>query len=112
MLVFTFIIMISKINSSYSEKTAQKQLTLGEKYLSELEYKKAIVAFNKVIEIEPRNIKAYLGLSEAYNGLNQPDEVIRVLEDAVKVIVNTIAYNGEIPDNSEEIYLKLVDIYE
>jgi internalin A len=104
--------MISKINSSYSEKTAQKQLTLGEKYLSELEYKKAIVAFNKVIEIEPRNIKAYLGLSEAYNGLNQPDEVIRVLEDAVKVIVNTIAYNGEIPDNSEEIYLKLVDIYE
>jgi Tfp pilus assembly protein PilF len=55
------IITTVKITGSNALRTTAKQLSLGEKYLSELKYDKAIVAFNKVIEIEPRNMQAYLG---------------------------------------------------
>ena len=46
--------------------TWQEQYDLGVRYLSEGNYKEAILAFTKVIQIEPANVKAYLGLSEAY----------------------------------------------
>jgi len=48
------------------EDIAREQLELGEKYLSEGNYDEAIVAFSKAIEIEPKNAKAYEGLSKAY----------------------------------------------
>ncbi|WP_031554935.1 tetratricopeptide repeat protein [Oribacterium sp. FC2011] len=46
----------------------QKQLELGNKFLAELDYEQAILAFNKVIEIDPKNTDGYLGLGDAYYG--------------------------------------------
>ena len=111
-IVLTGIITTVSITGSNTSRTAAKQLSLGEKYLSELNYEKAIIAFNKVIEIEPRNIKAYMGLSEAYTGLNQTDEAIRILVDAIEVIEETKEDIGESPDYSEDVYLRLAELYE
>ncbi|SDZ88460.1 TPR repeat-containing protein [Oribacterium sp. KHPX15] len=44
----------------------KKQLTLGNKYLIDIDYEQAILAFNKVIEIDPKNTEAYKGLGDAY----------------------------------------------
>ncbi|WP_031547562.1 tetratricopeptide repeat protein [Oribacterium sp. FC2011] len=46
----------------------QKQLELGNKFLVDLDYEQAILAFNKVIEIDPKNTEAYFGLGDAYYG--------------------------------------------
>ena len=46
----------------------QKQLEIGNKFLVDLDYEQAILAFNKVIEIDPKNTDAYLGLGDAYYG--------------------------------------------
>ncbi|WP_081827978.1 tetratricopeptide repeat protein [Oribacterium sp. FC2011] len=46
----------------------QKQLELGNKFLVDLDYEQAILAFNKVIEIDPKNTDAYMGLGDAYYG--------------------------------------------
>jgi len=46
----------------------QKQLELGNKFLVVLDYEQAILAFNKVIEIDPKNTDAYMGLGDAYYG--------------------------------------------
>lgn len=43
-----------------------RQLELGQKYLEEMNYEEAVVAFNNVIEIDPLNADAYLGLVEVY----------------------------------------------
>ncbi|WP_031554944.1 tetratricopeptide repeat protein [Oribacterium sp. FC2011] len=45
-----------------------KQLELGNKFLAELDYEQAILAFNKVIKIDPKNTDAYMGLGDAYYG--------------------------------------------
>ena len=67
---------IQKINSP------AHQLSLGEKYLSEMKYEEAILAFNKVIEVDPANVEAYLGMAEAHIGLGDVEEAIRILQEA------------------------------
>lgn len=65
-------------------RLANKQLSLGEKYLSELKYDEAAAVFNKAIKIEPKNVKAYIDLSEAYIGLKETDKAIETLEQGSK----------------------------
>ncbi len=43
----------------------RSQLTLGERYLAEFDYESAILAYGKVLEIDPKNVEAYLGLARA-----------------------------------------------
>ena len=44
----------------------KKQIELAQTYLADMEYEEAIDAFEEVIEIEPRNTEAWLGIVEAY----------------------------------------------
>ncbi len=46
-----------------------KQLDLGQQYLLNLEYEEAVAAFEIAIEIEPKNVDAYMGMAEAYIGM-------------------------------------------
>ena len=62
-----------------------EQLSLGEKYLQEMNYEKAILAFNKVIKVDPRNVKAYLGLADAYVGTGDTDKAIETLEKGLEL---------------------------
>src|SRR5699024_2195994 len=52
----------------------QEQLDLGQKYLTELNYTEAILAFTQAIEIDPESIPAYMGRAEAYRGTEQYEE--------------------------------------
>ncbi len=58
----------------------RKQYDLGTKYLSELDYDQAIVAFEKAIEIKPDNSDAYIGLADAYLGKGLTDKAIDILQ--------------------------------
>lgn len=43
-----------------------EQLDLGNRYLEEMDYEQAVLAFTKAIEIDPMSVDAHLGLVEAY----------------------------------------------
>lgn len=58
----------------------REQLDLGEKYLSEFDWEAAIVAYETVIEIEPMNVDAYLGLADAYIGMGDLQAALDVLQ--------------------------------
>ena len=50
----------------------QEALQLGEKYLNELDYENAVMAFTEATEIDPKSTKAYMGLRSVlygYSGL-------------------------------------------
>ena len=60
--------------------TVEKYLNLGSKYLLELNYDEAIVTFTKAIELEPKAMKAYEGLADAYiktEAYEKADETIQ-----------------------------------
>ncbi|MCD8107941.1 MAG: BspA family leucine-rich repeat surface protein [Oscillospiraceae bacterium] len=93
-------------------------LDFGEKYLSDMEYEKAIVNFEKVIEVDPKNSRAYIGIAEAYEGLGDTDSAIETLEDALDVFwddeytqVDILEKLIEIDPTEAEWYLELAQIY-
>jgi tetratricopeptide (TPR) repeat protein len=59
--------------------SAPELLDLGEKYLLELNYEQAIIQFQLAIDIEPRNVRAILGIADAYLHLGQQDQAIAAL---------------------------------
>lgn len=59
---------------------AKEQLELAQNYLLDLEYEQAVAAFDLVIELDPKNIDAYLGLAEAYLQMGKPEKALRTLQ--------------------------------
>ena len=51
-------VLLSGCGKSVKKQIAE-QLELGNKYLTEANYEQAIVAFNKVIELDPKQVIAY-----------------------------------------------------
>ena len=58
----------------------QEQLDLGSKYMAELDYESAIVALNKAIKIDPKNVDAYKMLAEVYEKSGRLDDARATLE--------------------------------
>lgn len=54
------------IFSRTSGQQAQRQIYLGQKYLEEMRYDDAVLAFLDATEIAPKNARAYVGLGTAY----------------------------------------------
>ena len=100
------------VRADNGSHTIPKKLSLGEKYLSEMEYEKAVIAFKDVIDIEPKNIPAYIGLAEAYDGLGQYDYAIETLTTAKAVIEDEVEHNGNIVEDAYKVYLMLADLFQ
>ena len=63
----------------------QEQYDLGMRYLSQGNYREAVIAFNSAIEIDPKRSDAYIGLSDAYIGLGDTDSAINALREGYTV---------------------------
>lgn len=66
------------------EDKYSSQLDLGYRYLTEMDYEQAEVAFKDIINMDDTNYEAYLGLAEVYTAMDEPDMAEEVLEDAEK----------------------------
>lgn len=55
-------------------------MELGQRYLTEGKYEEAIVAFSKVIELDPNEIQAYTGVITAYLESGKTDEAGAMIE--------------------------------
>lgn len=83
-----------------------EQLSLGEKYLLEMKYEKAILAFSDVIKVDPKNVRAYLGLAEAYVGKGDIDKAIKTLEKGLE-----LTGDDKIKENLERLLIKKKAIF-
>ena len=68
------------IGCKSKEARVQEQLDLGFKYMAELDYESAIVALNKAIKIDPKNVDAYKMLAEVYEKSGRLDDARATLE--------------------------------
>lgn len=66
------------------------QLSIGEKYLAELNYEKATAALEHVIMVEPNNTEAYLALSKAYRYMGDMDTARETLESGYGATKSTV----------------------
>ena len=68
------------IGCKNKETRVQEQIDLGSKYMAELDYESAIVALNKAIKIDPKNVDAYKMLAEVYEKSGRLDDARATLE--------------------------------
>lgn len=69
-----------------AESKIQEQLNLGEKYMTELDYENAILTFNKVIEMEPREVRAYAGKAQAYAAQKEFVKAKETLQEGFSIL--------------------------
>lgn len=63
-----------------------KQLTLAQRYLDEQDYEQAVIEFERLIEIDPKNAEAYIGLAKAYTALGKTDKAAEALNKALTAV--------------------------
>jgi hypothetical protein len=78
--------LLSSCAKSLNQMSAAELLNLGEKYLLEMDYEQAIVYFDRLIEVEPRNPRGYTGLAEAYIALGEQDKAIEALRRGLELL--------------------------
>ena len=66
-----------------TEQKIQEQLELGQKYLLEQKYEEAVIAFQMVLELDPKNINGYLSLSDVYMEMDSPDLAAQTLKTGI-----------------------------
>ena len=84
----TYALLLS--DNSAVQAINNNQLSVGEKYLAELNYEKATAALENVITVEPSNAQAYLALSKAYCYMGDIDSAIKTLESGYSVTNSTV----------------------
>ena len=96
--------------------TWQEQYDLGVRYLSEGNYREAIIAFTAAIEIDPKLAPAYVGRGDAHSGVARlaagdtaelPGEAVASYESAVADYLAAIDLDGA----TAEVYLKAAEVY-
>lgn len=65
-----------------------RYLEIGQKYLLQEEYEKAIVAFKKAIEIDENSIDARFGIADAYIALDKLQKALIYLKEIVEIDIN------------------------
>ena len=78
-----------------------RKLRLGNRYLSEMEYDKAVTEFSDVIRIDNKNTDAYVGLADAYTGLGKWSVAVENYDTALDT-VRVKAGIGSAPGNNSE----------
>lgn len=100
--IFLFICCLLTGCSAIVDYRVNHQLDLGNKYLLEFEYDKAMLAYSKALQIEPRQMKAYKGLSDVFTAQNDIDSSINVLKKGISV-ADQMTYQEKDDDVRKEI---------
>jgi len=79
------LVLILLVGCKSKEARVQEQLDLGSKYMAELDYESAIVALNKAIKIDPKNVDAYKMLAEVYEKSGRLDDARATLEKVLEL---------------------------
>lgn len=66
--------------SPNSSQNIEEMLSTAQKYLIEQNYEQAVIEFNKIIELDPMNPEAYLGLAKAYIDMGNTEKAVETLE--------------------------------
>lgn len=84
-------------------RRVQEQLALGQKYLTEENYEEAIIAFNKAIELDEKEIRAYTGLVQSYEAVGDIEKLLEILNQLLEIEPNNEEYQQSVQKYEHQI---------
>ena len=112
MVTAMFVGLVSACGQSDQPTTAKGWHDLGEEHLIDKQYEQAIDAYKKVVEIEPDNIPARIGMAKAYIGLDKQDEAKTVLLEVLERAPDNNEANDMLASLSAEVKPETTDTME
>lgn len=85
--------------NAYQGNRFHEQLSLGEKYLNEMNYEEAVIALQAAVEIDPKNPEPYLLLADAYIAQEKYTEAQDILNQGYEATGGS----SEIANKQEEV---------
>ncbi|UNC91115.1 zinc ribbon domain-containing protein [Candidatus Contubernalis alkaliaceticus] len=81
-----------------TQKAIEDKLALAEKYLFDEEYDQAILAYREVIDIVPKEERAYTGLAKVYTVQDDYESAEEVLIEGIQIVEQTIPLRRNLAD--------------
>lgn len=78
-MIAVFIVLICYFSSSAVK--VNRQMEFAQRYLLDEDYKRAIAAFDRIIEMDSDNVEAYIGIAEAYAETGALEMTVEILEE-------------------------------
>ncbi len=107
---------VALVNSRSASSGVAGSLQLAERYLNEQNYEQAVIEFQKVLEIEPMNVDAYLGIADAYIGMGDTDKALEWLNKGFELTgdsrIQTKLYELKKPLTASELSWIVEPTYE
>ena len=82
-LVLLIAVLLGYTLLNFRGASAADSLTLGQQRLNDMDYTGAVSAFNQVIELDPNNLEARVGLAQAYAGTEDYATAQEMLDQVV-----------------------------
>ena len=98
--VILIVVIVLACRQVVRSNEVKSSIEMGDRYLSEMDYEQAVVAYQMALDIDAKNVKANLGLAEAY-------EAQQMYPYAEAVYQNML----ENDDRQEEAYKRLAALY-
>lgn len=82
--IIAILISLVFVFNNTNTKNYDNKLEQAQKYVEEMDYKKAEVTYLEVINIDAKQVKGYIELSNLYLSMNKKDKAIKVLKKGLK----------------------------
>lgn len=79
-------ILLTVLGRFVSEYRYRRQLSLGDHYLQEMDYEAAVSAYEKAIQIDPKQEDAYLKAARAWLDIGETEEAVILLETGLEAV--------------------------
>ena len=110
-LLVVAVIITAIISNGFSDEArAKRKIKSAEKYVTELNYEDAILAYEEAIKLDPRNMDTYLALAEVYVTREEPEQAIVVLERGITVAKDVYEEEKLILKNCDLLYIRECDL--
>ena len=84
--LIVIILIVTCIGPFLSRRASiEEQFRIAAEYIAELDYESALLAFNRVLEIDPKNVEAYLKIADIHIVKEDPDAAMQALQTALEV---------------------------
>lgn len=105
-IIMLFFVLTRKTDAERLEEA----LSLGEKYLTELDYEQAIASYRAAIEIDPKCVDAYIGLADTYIAMGDYEEAKNVLNQAEEIFSGRMDEGEDVAADLERIRKKIEEL--
>lgn len=106
-IILSILVSLVFVFNNANTKNYDNKLQEAQKYIEEMDYKNAELAYLDAINIDSKQAKAYIGLADVYEASNQNEKVDKILNKAEEDV--SANYKKEVINRKNKIDYKVIN---